>query len=74
MNRWAPFALSLAASVALSALLFALGIPLFFLFLLGVPLLFIPPRATEPPRRCPGCRMNVDGAHWRFCPACGHAL
>jgi len=77
VQRWAVFAIGLAASLALTALLWALGFPGFFLFLL-FPFLWFPlaGRARHAPRApatCPSCGARVQPG-FAFCPACGGRL
>jgi hypothetical protein len=75
MGRRALFAAGLAASVAVTAILWALGIPGFFLFL-AVPFLFFPShrrRAPGPKAGCASCGAGTEPGH-RFCPRCGAAL
>lgn len=73
MDRRARFAAGLAASVAVTALLWALGVPGFFLFL-AIPFLFFPMR-RRPARQgtCPSCGAATEPGH-RFCPHRGAAL
>jgi hypothetical protein len=86
VDRRVLFAAALLASLAITALLWSLGIPGFFL-LLALPFLFIPRRARErrpsqgaggrmggaTGRVCPACGARRDGGH-RFCPDCGTRL
>lgn len=69
MRRWAPFALGLAASLALTIALWAAGIPGFFLFLLFPFLLW--PRRKSPERACPACGYSTLHPAVRYCPRDG---
>lgn len=68
--RWAPFLAGLAASLALTAVLWRLGFPGFFLFLL-FPFLWFPRGAATP--TCPSCGRRAEAGH-SFCPGCGSRL
>ena len=71
MDRRAWFWGGLAASIAITALLWALGIPGFF-FALFVPFfLFFPARREVP--RCGACQAEAARGD-RFCARCGAAL
>jgi hypothetical protein len=74
MDRRVLLAAGLAASLAITAALWALGIPGFFLFL-ALPFLFFPGRARARRRqaRCAACSAATEPGH-RFCPQCGAAL
>ena len=74
MARWTAFAVGLAASLALTALLWSLGFPGFFLFLL-FPFLWFPRgrRESEPKPSCPSCGRRAESG-FAFCPACGARL
>ena len=73
MDRKAVFALGLLASLAFTALLWALGFPGFFLFLV-LPFLWFPfAGRRRPAPACPSCGAVVSGG-FRFCPACGKPL
>ena len=67
MNRWTVFGLSIAGSVALSAGLWALGVPGFFFFL-AFPFLLWPKGGT---RHCPVCGHATMHPAVRYCPADG---
>ena len=77
MDRRLWLVAGLLASVAITAVLWAVGIPGFFLFL-ALPFLFFPmsrgKRRTDPvaQQACPACGTPRGVGH-RFCPACGHA-
>ena len=79
MRRGALLAAGLLASLAVTALLWALGVPGFFLFL-ALPFLFLPRwrsggSSTAPGRSgaCPACAARREPGH-RFCPSCGAPL
>ncbi len=65
-RNWTPFLVGLAASVGLTALLWALGFPGLFLFLL-LPLLLWP-RRHRPERACPACGYTTLHPAVRYCP------
>jgi len=74
MDRWAVFAIGLAASLGVTVLLWVLGVPGFFLFLL-LPFLWFPfggRKAASTPV-CPRCGAAIAGG-FAFCPACGGRL
>ncbi len=68
MTRWALFAIGLLGSIAVTALLWWMGLPGFFLFLLLPPLLLLRPRAS---RRCPACSFSSSDPDVKFCPRDG---
>jgi len=70
MNRWLLAALLLAGSVAVTTVLFLIGLPFFFLFLF-IPL--IPFLGKREIRRCPRCGWETAGKE-RFCPWDGATL
>lgn len=73
MDRRAIIAIGLLASLAVTAVLWALGIPGVFLFL-AVPFLFFPlRRRTKRQTGCASCGAGTEPGH-RFCPRCGAAL
>lgn len=74
MDRKVLFALGLAASLALTALLWAVGFPGFFLFLV-LPFLWFPMgrRAKRTALTCPACGAEVR-LGFAFCPTCGGRL
>jgi hypothetical protein len=63
----------LAASVLLTAFLWRIGFPGFFLFLF-LPFLFRWPRQQAPMRRCAACGFATDDPDARFCPRDGSPL
>lgn len=77
MNRWAWTGIALAASVALTAAMWAADIPGFFLFLF-LPFLFIPFGRTGGPshqaRRCPACGRAYRDPDVAYCPRDGTRL
>lgn len=73
MDRRVLFTVGLVASVGLTALLWGLGFPGFFLFLF-LPFLWFPfsQRRKQAPA-CPACGAPMAGG-FRFCPSCGARL
>ncbi|HET6399678.1 MAG TPA: hypothetical protein VFH47_09015 [Candidatus Thermoplasmatota archaeon] len=86
--RWGWTLAALAASIAITAILWMAGFPGFFLFL-AFPFLFAWPRrrstpaqhwgapaaaAAPLPRACPSCGWSSMDPDARFCPRDGQAL
>lgn len=69
--RWGLFLGALVASVLLTALLWRLGVPGFFLFLLFP---FFTLAARRPARRCPACGWSPTARDARFCPRDGRPI
>jgi len=65
MNAWRASLILLIGSLAVTLLMWFLGLPLFFLFLF-VPLLPFLGRKTSI-RRCPACGWETSGNE-RYCP------
>lgn len=68
----------LVGSLAVTAILFAMGIPVFLLFfalpLLGIPWLRGGRRPRPPAPTCPRCRYQARGPDEAFCPRDGAPL
>jgi hypothetical protein len=71
MDRRVLFWAGLAVSVAVTAALWAFGVPGFFVALV-FPFLFFP-RMRPSGRRCQACHAGVAAGD-RFCASCGAAL
>ena len=74
MRRWLLFVVGLAASILVTALLWAAGFPGFALFLLFPFFLFRFPKDTRPVRRCAACGFETREEDVRFCPRDGSPL
>lgn len=70
MKRWTLFWAVLLGSLALSALLWQIGVPVFFGALV-FPFLFWPRGQT---RTCPTCGYTTMHPAVRYCPSCGERL
>lgn len=72
MRGWILFGGGLAASLLVTAVLWNLGVPGFFLFLF-FPFFLLPLRGPAP-RRCPVCGFRTRASDARFCPRDGQEL
>ncbi len=74
MNRWLLLGGGFAVSLLVTALLWILGVPGFFLFLF-FPFFLLPfGRGRRPVRHCPGCGFQTGDRGARYCPRDGREL
>ena len=68
--KWQISLVITLASVAVTVVCFACGLPFFFIFLLFPFAFFIPGRTRK---KCPNCGVTVENDA-NYCPVCGTAL